>query len=118
MKSLYSAIIVLFALSTPFYSTFAMTNEEFLQQLAEIETQISLLEARLQVAIDAESEVADSSNFELLVNDDPIHTSHVETKPEAIKRCESIAFDPLYMWKQVQCMYNAETIYDGVFVAG
>lgn len=56
--------------------------------------------------------------YYVTVANEVVFTSDTLNQSEAESHCESIAFDPQYMWKQVICTLKGKEIYNDVFVAG
>lgn len=108
----------------PTASAHAMTTATFLDRLAIIEAELSILQAKLDVlaATDPQNDVAGASTgpdaLSVTVEGTEVYSVIPASEAVALKHCEAIAFDPQYMWRQVTCTVGDTTLYDDIFVAG
>lgn len=63
--------------------------------------------------------IASEATYYVSVENDVVYTSEdFASQEEAWPHCQSVAFAPENMWRQVICVYGGAELYNDVFVAG
>ena len=118
MKTTFLSLLLAFLLLTA-QSTYAFSNVDFLNQLEQLEQDISILETKLAllqgVAVLPNSA---TNNFTVSSGETVLYTDTSTNTAEAAKKCEAVAFDTAYMWQEITCTFEATTLYSGTFIAG